>query len=911
MRAQHDPATPGPARRENGPGPDAPPGPMPRAGAGAGGGSTAGPGAGAGAAAGAGAILEAVAAAAERLLVASGWREVIDGILTDLGGAAGVSRAYVFENRSEDGRVVACAQRAEWAAPGITPQILNPDLELVPYDPDFARWRDALSAEGAVLGHVRELPEPERHLLEAQDIRSVAVVPLFAGQEWWGFLGFAECLVEREWSPAEIGALKAAAGILGAAIARERSEAALRESEERYRALVELSPDAIAVHRGGVITFANSRARGLLRARSDADLVGRSVLEFVHPDARPRVLERLQRLREGREVPPIEEKFVRVDGTVVDVEVTAAPFAEGGESAVQVVVRDVTERKSSDRALQMHSEYLEALHDTTLTLVNRLDVQDLLVAIVARAAALLGTESGYVYVVAPDGEHIEVKVGTGVYRDWTGFRMVLGEGLAGRVWQSGQPLAIEDYDTWEGRSPSFPKGVLRAGVGVPFTSEGRVVGVLGLSHGEPGRRFSSEDISVLTRFAELASIALDNARLYTEARQELAERRRAEERLRFSAHLLDSVENAVIATDAEDRITYWNKFSETLYGWRIEEVMGLRFRDVIPISDEVAEAANRAVAAGETFETDMEVRRRDGSPIIVFARVSPIRSSEGRTMGMIGVTVDVTGRRRAEEAVREAFEREREAARRFRELDEMKNMFLEAVSHELRTPLSAILGFALTLERSDMELPEHGSRELVSRLAVNARKLDRLLSDLLDLDRLSRGILEPRRRAVDVGSLAGQVVEATETTRGRNVVVDADHVTAWLDGPKVERIVENLVANAIRHTPDGTRIWVRVRQEDDGVLIAVEDEGPGVPPELQSAIFEPFRQGPQTRSHSPGVGVGLSLVARFAELHGGRAWVEDREGGGSSFRVWLPSVEPDPPPWRVDGPEAPHDPDPS
>jgi signal transduction histidine kinase len=185
------------------------------------------------------------------------------------------------------------------------------------------------------------------------------------------------------------------------------------------------------------------------------------------------------------------------------------------------------------------------------------------------------------------------------------------------------------------------------------------------------------------------------------------------------------------------------------------------------------------------------------------------------------------------------------------------------------------------------------TKELLGRLAANARRLDRLLSDLLDLDRLARGILEPRRRAVDVGELARQVVATSEALRGRHVDVEAEQVVAWVDGPKVERIIENLAANAIRHTPDGTQVWVRVRREGDGVLIAVEDAGSGVPPELQDEIFEPFRQGPQTRAYSPGVGVGLSLVLKFAALHDGRAWVEDREGGGASFRVWLPSVRPD------------------
>jgi signal transduction histidine kinase len=118
--------------------------------------------------------------------------------------------------------------------------------------------------------------------------------------------------------------------------------------------------------------------------------------------------------------------------------------------------------------------------------------------------------------------------------------------------------------------------------------------------------------------------------------------------------------------------------------------------------------------------------------------------------------------------------------------------------------------------------------------------------------------------------------------------VEAQLVVAQLDGPKVERIVENLLVNAARHTPPDCGIWVKVSAADGGVLIVVEDQGAGVPEELRETIFEPFRQGPDAPAHSPGVGIGLSLVARFAQLHGGRAWVEDRPGGGASFKVFLP-----------------------
>jgi signal transduction histidine kinase len=257
--------------------------------------------------------------------------------------------------------------------------------------------------------------------------------------------------------------------------------------------------------------------------------------------------------------------------------------------------------------------------------------------------------------------------------------------------------------------------------------------------------------------------------------------------------------------------------------------------------------------------------------------------------------VDITERKRAEQALRrserkysEAFRREREAAQRLRALDDMKNTFLEAVSHDLRTPLTSILGSALTLEQTGTSISTEDGLDLVQRIAANARKLERLLSDLLDLDRLQRGIVSPQRRLTDLGTLVRQTVEDSDLLRGHPVELDTPTVEISIDAAKVERIVANLLANAARHTRPGTRIWLRVAAVEEGALLTVEDEGTGVPPELRQAIFEPFRQGDGPKSHSPGVGVGLSLVARFAELHGGRAWVEDREGGGASFKVLLP-----------------------
>jgi signal transduction histidine kinase len=256
-----------------------------------------------------------------------------------------------------------------------------------------------------------------------------------------------------------------------------------------------------------------------------------------------------------------------------------------------------------------------------------------------------------------------------------------------------------------------------------------------------------------------------------------------------------------------------------------------------------------------------------------------------------GVLVDITQQKRAEELERD-LQAERETAQRLRDVDEMKNTFLQAVSHDLRTPLAAILGLAVTMERQDLDLDTSDIHDMSRRIAQNARKLDRLVNDLLDLDRLSRGIIEPSLRRTDVGELVHRLVEESDVVSERPVKIDVQRVVILADAAKVERIVENLLANATRHTPRDASVWVRVEPSGQGALITVEDDGPGVAPEIRQEIFEPFRQGPDAPTHSPGVGVGLTLVARFAELHGGRAWVEDRDGGGASFKVFLSGSAP-------------------
>lgn len=224
-----------------------------------------------------------------------------------------------------------------------------------------------------------------------------------------------------------------------------------------------------------------------------------------------------------------------------------------------------------------------------------------------------------------------------------------------------------------------------------------------------------------------------------------------------------------------------------------------------------------------------------------------------------------------------------------RDIDASKDLMLTTVAHDLRGPLSTIAAMGRTLEQRGDLLPPTDRHDLAGRIADRAERLATLVTDLLDLDRLRRGVSTVVRGEARIDRLVRGIVADRDDATPHRVEVVADPVSAFVDVPKTERIVANLLGNALKHTPEGTPVWVRVARADGGVELVVEDAGPGIPEADRERVFDPFERGV---AGGEGFGVGLALVRRFAEAQGGRVTVGDRDGGGASFRVWLPDVAP-------------------
>jgi PAS domain S-box-containing protein len=357
-------------------------------------------------------------------------------------------------------------------------------------------------------------------------------------------------------------------------------------------------------------------------------------------------------------------------------------------------------------------------------------------------------------------------------------------------------------------------------------------------------------------------------------------------RLGELAAIVESTEDAVIATDLDGTITSWNGGAEELYGHRADEVIGRSVLLIVPNErrELVAETMEIARRGGHIDRHDATGVHKNGTSVDVALTVSPIRDDHGRVVGTATIARDISDRvaHQAELAAQNE---------RLRELDRLKDDFVASVSHELRTPLTSIRGY-LELVRDDGGLDEEQER-MLAIVDRNAARLLRLVSDLLFVAQLDAGTLTLERERVDLAALAGEAIEAARPRAdGASVELelDADQVIVDGDRSRLGQVFDNLLSNAIKFTPAGGRVRVSVAPDGRVVRIAVADTGMGIPEEECGRLFERFfRTSSATRAAVPGTGLGLTIVQAIAESHDGRVSVESRVGEGTTFAVELPA----------------------
>lgn len=363
-------------------------------------------------------------------------------------------------------------------------------------------------------------------------------------------------------------------------------------------------------------------------------------------------------------------------------------------------------------------------------------------------------------------------------------------------------------------------------------------------------------------------------------------------RAELLAKAIDVVADPMLVVDsATGTVVYANRSLARLLGTDVESLVGAHLEKFSELAeavlvDEVGPLQRRETTS-VTFETEF-----GDVPHEMSAHVLDL--DDGRTMHVF-IGRDVTGRRELERSLRVAAERERGAAEQLRVISLLKDDFLESVSHELRTPLTVINGGIELLHVHAATLPDQDRNALLEGMITNARRLKRILDDLLVTGPLVRDEGTIELVPTELAQLVRDVVETIDTDEW-SLELGLDDVTATVDPAKLRRVVENLLGNAHQHTPAGTHVHIRLTAQDGSAVIVVSDDGPGVPDESKETVYEPFRRGAQRTHHSPGTGVGLTVVRAFVEMHGGRTWVVDSDTGGAAFHVELPLLHDGPPP---------------
>ena len=731
------------------------------------------------------------------------------------------------------------------------------------------------------------------------------------------------------------------------ATARKQDQTALEQSEERFRILFEDSPVGISIAREGIAIYANRAYLSMFGYADVEEVQGVSLITNIAPEERPSIAERI-RLRDLGETVPLRYETVglRTDGSrfPFHVQVGRITLPEGPASVA--FCTDVTERRHITEALTARARQQAAVAELGQLALEGAELQLLFDTAATLVSETLRVEYVGLMELLPNEQSVSLRAGAGWKQGLVGrYRAGAGaDSLAGYTLLLGTPVIVPDLraETRFSVSPVLVEYGITSSVSVIVKGPAQPFGVLNAFSVHP-RIFSDDDIHFLRSVANVVATAVDrrsveNERIAILAREQEA-RTAAEagqERLAFlaeaSAVLAASLDYEEIVRSvaqlAVPRIADW-VFVEMLqedgsisrvamaHTDPSKEAFALEYDQRYPLDPNAPVGSANVIRTGrpeltpEIPDALLQAVAVDAEQLRILrelgfrsSMVVPLQAG-GRTIGDLALVVAESGRRYADDDL--AFAQELavrcalaiDNARLYREAQQaiqVRDEFLAIASHELKTPLTGLIGHIALLKRRFERDHSHNHRDLRSleRITDQAERLRKLVVDILDLSRIQLGVFAAERRPMDLSALVGEVVKEMQPTLWQHQL-ELHGATAplMIDGDRqaMEQVLQNLLGNAVKYSPNGGTITLRVEQQDGQIFLEVTDPGIGIPAAAQPHLFDRFFRAENVREQQiSGFGIGLFLVNQVVGLHGGTVRVMSREGDGSTFLICLPAI---------------------
>ncbi len=682
------------------------------------------------------------------------------------------------------------------------------------------------------------------------DVIAYLGIPLITGK---GQVLGSLCVIDhqpRHWSEADVSTLSDLAALVMTEIElrqhlheQAQAEQKLRESEAVYRILFEQA----GVGKAEI----DLQTRRFLRVNQKlCEITGYSMAELqtmtyaqllpVNDWPQDRV-EQLTTLLCGQSSYSNEHHFFHKDGTLKWLEVNVSLLHNDGEQPARAVatLQDVTERKRAEDALRASEAFNRSLFENSPDCITVLDFNGKLLSMNESGCRLMEIEA------------IETLRGT----SWIDF------------WPDPEPAHVAVAIAQAGGVGHF-QGLRSAFKGAPKWWDVMIVRIH--MHAGPEDR--------------LLAVA-----------REITERRQAEQQLAYYAHLLENVYDAVIATDAQFRLTAWNPGAEQMYGWQAAEVMGRQVQAVIPaaLSDEQQAQAIQILNTTGRCRMELQIYHKDGTLIETEGITVALFGAEGQIAGYLSINRDVAERKHYERILQElnltleqqVAERTAELKRSNRELDQ----FAYVASHDLKSPLRAINHLANWIREDAQAVLPPASQQHLTKLHSRVHRMEKLLDDLLAYSRAGR--IQYQQETVQIRLLFQNLLEWLSPPSGFAITLTDTSPTLITARVPLETVLRNLLSNAIRHhhNPSEGQVYVAIQPEGESVVFSITDNGPGIDPVYHERIFQIF-QTLRPRDEVEGSGIGLAVVKKTIESYGGKIQVESTVGQGTTFRFTWPKA---------------------